>query len=333
MKSALMRTGFVAIASFALSCTDPNVFETTQVADVYLHKGGYLVFSDQATFDAMRKEISIKSIEDLQNWERTFSGFTSMRAIIEKVENEEAIVRAGAINAVGHSAFYDQHRGAFVEDEDGVLAPNLPGSTWDLAVLVDERGLVKVGNSLLEYRENTLKEIVSGDESKLPLLKDVTISDPELGIKVSDVEVVTLRANDNGRTAFSNANVWCTGYSGGGGQRVNGDLKIIYYSQYDYMCWVSCLSWIYRHELFTVANNQMHQLGKWRNYQTYQLAIQGVVNVDQYTYNINFDTGGENYHTITLGIISTSWSLTPPSNMSINGNLTFSGRHGSTCGI
>lgn len=311
----------------AISCADEPNLQRTDVSQVKV-RNGMLEFTDKLAYDKVSRQLNEMSTDELNEWERSLPGFISIRSIYEKATVEEEAFFDSGGKPGAHSAFVQQHPEALAFVRDDVMQPNLPPHTEKhLSSFVNEKGLVKIGNSIFEYRSGSIKEIQDGDESKIAQLEKYSVSDPAQNILVTTFTRIKINHEDI-KIAFT-GNSSCTGYTSGGGQRVIGniDLHLAQVVNGGQLYWSAYVN-IY-------ATNQERRLGIWSGKRTSELYIYGSVDVgpDWGSFIIDVGTGGDLQTTL-----STSYSFpyrlaVNASNPYMSGTMTFYGRHGSSCSI
>lgn len=338
MKNLLQKSIMYLVLLFGtISCNDDaNIRnEKNNIVSV---RDGFLEFRDNAAYDQVMQELNGKSTEELDAWEKSLKGFVSMRSIYNRALQEELTFIESGGKPDTHSAFVLQNMRSlsFITDDD--LQPNLPQFEKISPSLVNQFGIVKVGTSIFEYRNESIKEIRDADISKIGILKDITESDNERSISVINITVEYMTNDTGGRalkTTFS-GEASCDGYTDGGGQRVKGAAAIGKYAMVD--IWGNTPypgQTVYKTVAGVAATNQIKRLGRWGNKNTAQLRIVGYVNAVPYaTVAIDLDSDGEQTSSISQEIYNSGWVNTGWNPvLSINGALTFYGRDNSYCSI
>ncbi|MBT1696168.1 DUF4848 domain-containing protein [Fulvivirgaceae bacterium PWU4] len=311
----------------AISCADEPNLQRTDVSPVKV-RNGMLEFADKLAYNKVSQQLDAMSPDQLNEWEKSLPGFISIRSIYEKATLEEEIFLDNGGKPGEHSAFVQQHAEALAFVREDVMQPNLPPHTErHLSSFVNEKGFVKIGNSIFEYRSGSIKEIQDGDESKIAQLEKYSVSDPSQKILVITFTRIKINPKDI-KIAFT-GNSSCTGYTSGGGQRVKGniDLHLAQMVTDGQLYWSAYVN-IY-------ATNQEKRLGIWSGKRTSQLYIYGSVDVgpDWGSFIVDVGTGGDLQTTL-----STSYSFpyrlaANASNPYMSGTMTYYGRDGSSCSI
>jgi hypothetical protein len=334
MKNVALKFIVVTIAiSLTQSCTDElNI--ASRKHDLLNVRDGLLEFADQAAYNQVRKQLEGKPVAELDSWEKSLPGFVSMRTIYGKalIEEENYYENGGSIS--GHSPFVTQNMEAFSFFDKPSIQLNLPPSEDVLLpALVNQFGRVKIGSSIFQYRNNSIKEIRDGDMAKIQSLNEITESSIEKNISVINIQMVDL-TNERGRVAFS-GNASCTGYTAGEGQRVKGYIHLYKYVTTDLWCNTPyCGQVIFLTELVTGATNQIKTLGAWRDKATAQLRIVGPITVNRQSFTLDYSLGDVQTTSISKVLYSSGWGIWGWNDtLDYHGSLTFFGRHGSNCSI
>jgi hypothetical protein len=203
-----------AVALILSSCEKKDELVTSKIDlvkdGIYLHKNGFLAFSDNDLFERTVTMLSTSDFSQVKKWEDSFN-FISMRTLFQQgLEIEEKLT--GQLKNSGsadkkYSEFVSKNRNVFKSLDDGVLTANL--YRIDLVSLVNKDGIVKVGNVIFQYSYDYLKVIEDGDASKISLLNNITETNRSLKIFVSKVSRVP-KNTANGRTSFYQRNSFTT---------------------------------------------------------------------------------------------------------------------------
>lgn len=296
-------------------------------------QNGYLVFKDLQTFDRLTTEMSSKNRTFLDQWESQFNEFESQRNIFEELLDAEENIGAS------HSRYYNNNIHLFIVDQsDQTIRYNLPLSGDFFEGFVNKDGLVKIGNSLFKVDDNFIKEIRSGDESQLSLLDEIKETNVERGIVVTKMvnELLQYSTRPNS-SAFGSDGGGCTGYTGGGGQRVIGKVYFGWKVTTDIYGNLGAPGQIvYKYYIRADATNQNKGIFSWNTKRTSQLKIEGHVTVlGGMDSDVDVGTGGDVVPSITTYFLETGYITLHPTEVfvSYSGNLTFRGRDGSNCSI
>jgi hypothetical protein len=322
----------LCLMTLALSCVEENNLTSKKTSQTVQVENGMLEFRDRQAYDQVSQQLEKMSKDELNKWESSLTGFVSIRSIYYQALSEEETFFENGGSLSDHCAFVKEHIGAltFLSEDALDMQPNLPPHTERrLSSLVNEDGLVKIGNSIFEYRGLSIKEIRNGDESKIKLLNNYVKSDMSQNIIVTKFTKIELDPSRAGmKVAFVNSDD-CVGHTSGGGQRVKGSVYL-FASESNVDNVIHYYGWI------TIrATNQERRLGVWLGKRTSELAIVGYVDVspDWGSFSVDFGTGGdldtsiEHTHQLPSRLKETT------SFPSISGALTFYGRHGSNCSI
>jgi hypothetical protein len=323
----LKKTVLLLLVVVAISCVDEPQSHSEDDNLVQV-RNGILEFADRQAYDRLGEEISRMCTDELNEWKRSLPGFISIRSIYEKATVEEETFFFNGGKPGEHSAFVQQHAEALAFVRDDVMQPNLPPHTEKhLSSLVNENGIIKIGNSIFEYRSGSIKEIQDGDESKIAQLKNYAESDPSQNILVTTF--TRIRINEEEMKMAFTGNSSCTGYTSGGGQRVKGNIDLFLSQQVNegQLYWSAYVN-IY-------ATNQERRLGIWSGKRTSELYIYGSVDVgpDWGSFIVDIGTGGDLQTTLSTTYSFPYRLAINASNPYMSGSMTFYGRHGSSCSI
>lgn len=184
---------------------------------------GVLAFSDNESFDRVLNEVSNMSDADFEAWEKK-QGFTSSRTILKKaIELEESYLaeyfnknsnlgRNSGRTSIGYypevKAYIDL--GTIYTDSLGLLQSNTTNP--ELARIVNEKGIVKIGRQLIQYGRDFVKIIEDGNNSKVAQLKNIWATDSLARISIYPVKRVTVQ---DSKTLTNVAKVPCLAIAGG----------------------------------------------------------------------------------------------------------------------
>ncbi len=207
---ALLLCGVVTLISSckkdeadSIKPTAQGELAATKKADIRL-ENGYLVFKSPEVYAQAIQDVTNKNREEVAAWEKQY-GFTSMRTLYEQALLAQ--VAAASNGKEEHADFTLAHRKMLVLHEDGTLDMN--NFHHDVAALVNEDGIVKVGGHFYQYTEKSFKVLKGGDEKKLELLKQATESNEQAGITVTQATVAVPNQASNGRTSAADYSYDC----------------------------------------------------------------------------------------------------------------------------
>lgn len=338
MKSITQRIPILLLFLFVISCNE-DVSIKKQDSDLPTVKDGYLNFKDNTSYNQIVTLLRGMTQEQQNNWEKSLAGFTSMKTLYNQALIEEEYFLENGGKEVGQSPFVLANKKAFIVLDSDNLQPNLPPYQREdmLSNLVNKSGLVKICSSIFEYRNGSIKEIRDGDISKIEILDQISQSDKDMNISVINIsiEYQSSKSGKSKKIAFS-GNSSCTGYTQGGGQRVQGNIAIYNYTMVD--IWGNTPypgQVVYKTEVQTSATNQFKKLFGWGNKNTAMLQIIGNVTLSPYgTVAVNLNSGGAQTSNIFITLYSSGWVNTGYNPvLSIYGNLSFYGRDYSECSI
>lgn len=339
----------LSVVSLALimfiSCSDEKALPDTKATTDIKVSNGYLEFRDDEVFENTRNLLKTKDISYLDAWEKQFSDFHSQRSIFEQaIEEELKFAESGEFGAQGqHSQFVSNNSDVLLFDEEGRIKSNLPITEEFISAFVNRNGLVKIGGKLYQYSEKSIKVIVDGDDSKLPLLPELGQSSLEHGVLVYNIEVqeIDLSGNSVGRTEFV-GDAGCTGYSQGGtgNQRVIGNVSLActavvdLYGNYGYPGQI-----VTQTKCIVNAVNEIKNVFGWNRKTTNELYFDGTVNINS-PYNggpryIEFSTSGNSASSLSAQPWVSPWYPQTCGSVGvyITGSLYFEGRGASVCTI
>ena len=229
-KQSLFAQALLVLAIFGMvRCSQDDAVDVAPKEDSFTvkAKNGYLEFKDWETIKELQATQVNQSFEDLNAWEDQFSGFTSLRTLQEKADQAQEgyyaslekldqatleSMKASQDQDFYYDEFLRSHPDKFILEEEGFYRLNFHSIGLGHMNLLNEDGMMKVGDTLFLYNNNSIRSIVDGDESKLSLLKNSTESDLKQGIVVQEVleEVVNFvpdhATNISGRWEETNAN-------------------------------------------------------------------------------------------------------------------------------
>jgi hypothetical protein len=170
----------------------------------------YSNFLSFINFDEMNSTIDMLANMDsaeVATWERR-NNFISLNSISDYVASEEdrlsdsleTIYRTPEdIPNIRHSEAFETFSDVFVQktipDDDGGIYYDLNISNDNYANVVNRYGIVKVGENIYQFKENTIKIILGGDVSKINLLDTVTETNEREGVVVYTKARVTYTTN------------------------------------------------------------------------------------------------------------------------------------------
>lgn len=332
----------------AFSCSQDDVSNPEPAAAIPSKVSvtdGRLVFPSVTIFNSTRKALSDATNDDLDNWESGFYEFKSQRSILNEIlkkdeKHKEAIDNLPMEDAlklketVGDDFYFDEsvlsNKNLLDFDEDGIYSLKIEGYDQGIERFVNKKGLLQIGDSIYSYSKGFIRIIMNGDVSKLKTLDKYENSSVEDQITVLTVrrEVISL-PSQNGKILF-NGTTDCTGYTSGGGQRVKGRAAAVYTTG----------SGVYGIYMYLHAWNEYHGVFGWRLKDTSQLNISGIIDYYVTTYPVNTvsdqlsiyaTTNGQTVSSIRYDIYDTVSSS--PIGYGLSGNLTYTGRHGSSCSL
>lgn len=317
-------------------------------------RNGLLVFRSYQDFIKIRQELSSASRQELDQWEAKFPAFASQRFIFESIVDDDLLHKsqvqklpAGEVDKLKSSLGDDFYYGKSVLANKALLAFDDYG--YSLSILghdpyieyfVNKDGLVQIGDSIFQYKENSIKIIRDGQYSKVAQLNDLQESSIESNVSVINVRRLDPESSkgSNLRTTFYN-NTSCTGLTGGGGQRVIGQSIIGEKSTTDVY---GSLGYpgqlVFQPYAYFRAENQYHGLFGWETKRTAHLRIYATnvsYNIREFSgsgITIDQGTNGELRTSIVAYVYGTNnWYPGLAFALNFSGDVTYWGRDGSTC--
>jgi len=291
----------------------------------------------------------------LNKWESKFPSFTSQRFIYEDLFDKDDVYKSKIEKlpaqeveelkkSLGADFYYDKSVFAkkdLLEFDEFGFSLKIHGHDPDIERFVNQDGIVQIGDSIFEYKNNFIRIIPDGDYSKLSELKHLDKSSREKNILVIEIKKTTLNLEQDGnlRLNFSGSTE-CKGYTSGGGQRVIGKTVIGEKIMVDYMANTPYPGQtVFQPYAYLEAENQIDNVFGWSKKRTTALRIVGTninfaINYDTGT-NISFDktTNGDLKDYISHNIYYTTnwWPKTGVTPLSMYGNATFYGRDNTWC--
>lgn len=160
------------------------------------HKGEYLEFENYEVFQKTINALREMDPQQAEVWSAQY-GLFSLKAVYNQavaeqrayVENLEEEIKSGILLEEDvteiYAPFVKKHARAFVFDEEmkGVFDMNIFHP--DIANVVNEVGIVKIGNVLSQYTNNAVKVMEGGSASQVNLLFKTQNNNNNLNIKVN----------------------------------------------------------------------------------------------------------------------------------------------------
>ncbi|MEQ9373671.1 MAG: hypothetical protein RIG68_00690 [Imperialibacter sp.] len=353
MKKILRIATIVALV-LGFSCSQDDVSNPEPAASLPSKinvTDGRLVFPSATVFNSTRDALSDATNDDLDNWESRFAGFKSQRSILKEIlkkdeKHKEAIDNLPMEDAlklketIGDDFYFDEsvlsNKNILDFDEDGVFYLKIEGYAPSIEKFVNRHGLVQIGDSIFSYSEGYIKVITDGNANKIKSLSDYNESNRKENVYVSTVKRETIEISlENGRSMLFNGTSDCTGYTTGGGQRVKGRAEALYSTPSGGQGTGPYIIYMYLR-----ASNEYKGVFGWRSKDTSQLNINGWVDYYVTTYpvttitdiiTLNATTNGQTVSTITYDIYNVQSNY--PIGYGLQGSLTYTGRHGSSCSL
>ena len=163
-------------------------------------ENGYLVFDNSEEYHSVLNVLGQKNSADLDIYEATLSGFTSLRGL-----NKRALMAYNNISTLQEQQDFDITYAKLLNiDAEGLPTPKT--TYFGLDKVLNTQGIVKVGNTIMQFKPNgRIVNIADGDFSKLAHAQNATESIPESSIFVTSYKTsLVSNLRDDGAT--------CTNY-------------------------------------------------------------------------------------------------------------------------
>lgn len=172
----------------------------------------FLIFKNEADLRKTLSNLKELSNEELASWESKYGNFISQKTIYEKAytEDEKYLERLSKLTEnelqwlkeqrgkeFGFSNFTLKNKDLFFfSDEEDVLDYDLKVGDYnpDIVYVINDAGLVQVGDSIYQYLPDNIKIIRDGQTSKLSELKYITESSLEKNVAV--INIIKLNSDD-----------------------------------------------------------------------------------------------------------------------------------------
>lgn len=315
-------------------------------------QNGMLIFKTHEDFVRIRTQLDKATRQQLDQWENQFPNFTSQRFIYEDVldldllhKERVSALPTAELEKVKNELGPDFYTHTSVRENQDLLAFDdlgytlkIQGHDPHIERFVNRDGLVQIGDSIYEYKENSIKIIEDGNRQKLAQLAGIQRSSLEQKVVVINIKKRVLTDSEEGgknlRLNFQ-GNTSCTGTIGK--ERVIGRTVISERQTYDHDGRFGYPGQeVFQAYSYLEATNQYRGLFGWEGKRTGALAIYGTINVAIYTYQrqdvpVEVVTGGELYVTITGPIYTGPWANVRSYPLLLSGSLDFYGRGGTWC--
>jgi hypothetical protein len=310
-----------------------------------------LIFKTNEDFVRIRTQLATATRQQLDQWENQFPNFTSQRFIYEDVldldllhKERVSALPTAELEKVKKELGPDFYTHTSVRENQDLLAFDELGYTLKIQghdphieKFVNRDGLVQIGNSIYEYKENSIKIIEDGNMQKLAQLAGIQRSSLEQKVVVIDIKKRVLSPNEGGKNLKLNFqdNTTCIGQIGK--ERVIGRTVIGERHTYDPDGRYGYPGQeVFQAYSYLEATNQYNGLFGWEGKRTAALAIYGTINVYIYTYQyqdvpVEVTTGGNLYVTINGPIYTGPWADVRSNPLLLSGYLDFYGRGGTWC--
>ena len=187
-KIMLTALTFGAFGIYLTSCSQSEIVENTtentieQTVQAPTNENGWLHFADDASMDAAFVEL-IESFSEVKAWEAKYN-HNSLRARYEAALEE---IDAAEAMGIGFEQLIEQYK--------DVLQVVGEGDERQIVCIVDdivtpallnEDGILQVGQYISKYSTDKIKIITDGDASKIAMLDDIDETNEAMGIEVID---------------------------------------------------------------------------------------------------------------------------------------------------
>ncbi len=185
---------------------------TITIEDNLLKFENYASF--EACLDLLASNNSYVKNNDFKDWLQN-NKFNSLNKIFRASQKEEKKLLEEKVKSSSEMELKKINRASFLgkigkenakyltKNKDGRVLPNVPHLSQ--SYLLDSKGMVKIGNHIVQYSENKFRAITDGDLSKIELLETATQSIPSLNIFVSEIGYLSTNPNKSkgGRTEIT----------------------------------------------------------------------------------------------------------------------------------
>jgi hypothetical protein len=291
MKTLLSRFSLFGTMVLLIGCLHDDTGNLISIEDAlgendYVVYRGVLTFRDQEAFGKVMAELRNKSDEELNAWEEQLN-FKSLRSIhATAIQEEETFLNEKAAQFPGNTTLTRKelgytkrttdfiNKGLFVINEFETVDMNVTLPVF--GSLVNEAGVVGIGNNIIMPQLYSTKIIKDGDYSKIKLLTGTEASMENKNIEVYPVKRNMYNSKFQNQNARTKAWTSCSDAAG--------KYKTIAYEEYaeynmgGYPCvFLRAAYWIRFRSLKKV-------LGSWHNHDTSQWSVTSSVTVDHYKY-------------------------------------------------
>ncbi len=247
------------------SCTRQPIDRSETLPDVKL-TDNYLEFKNRKVFDETIESLTLKNQNEQSLWEKQLS-FVSMQSLYNKIIEAE-MAKHAAFDALPenektiknypeeYTPLTKTHLNMLSIDQEGLINMNVFNET--LAKVVNEDGVVKIGDLIYKYSKDKIRIITNGDKTKLANLHTYTKSDVQNNIYVSDITIKKNQIKNARLGPFSNS---CDARQG----NCNGCRRVIAYEEN-----------IYIREPATTSGGQLTGTGEFITTVVYQVKVRSL---------------------------------------------------------
>ncbi len=202
----------------------PSNLQTTQILvdETILVEKDHLVFKDEEHFQKTVLKTRNLSDDALLDWTTRYEqkGFTPFGAHLARAKKEYYQVMENG-NEEQLDAFWKKWNGKVLVDEELILKPVL--DLFYIRALVNERGIVKIGNNLVKYLNDRKIYISNGTEDKIA--EAISLPLRHRSAEVFVMPIFRWKSSDSDKTSTQGAQDRCANTTNGtakGSRRVAG---------------------------------------------------------------------------------------------------------------
>lgn len=221
------------LGMFAVACTNDEIYNTDIVKNKSLvindaRLENFLTFASFDDLQATLDKISNYGNNEQLNWENN-NNFISLNHIYQEIDSAEnkllepydtlsveELEKMPRVTSYTHDVFSDI---LIVEKmDDGSSYEDLNINDYTLSKVVNREGIIKIGDSIYQYKKNTIKIIKDGDCKKIKILNNIESTNDSLKISVIDLK--------SGGGSSTSQNIHKGAY------KTNGVYKVIIYNDF-----------------------------------------------------------------------------------------------------
>ena len=172
-----------AVMLFLSSCDKEESIQSTETSQSITLKNGMIIFNTSDDFEKTIESL-MKNQNNLDQWEKNFNGFTSMRTAYDNLSEDD--MQKIASNKSSHH-FRDILK--ISDDQEPEALMNIDDEV--LATLVNEQGLLQIGNEVYKFRYDMLYKTAYKDLDKLANIDNYSKAD----LKNNNIETFEVSHN------------------------------------------------------------------------------------------------------------------------------------------